>query len=297
MQIFQIAAVKTLKEKLKQDAKKAVESKVSSVHDERLIASCQSYFLKVESIQRPGCNINVKWTMQDDLLQSDSPSPVLVPTMRCEAVADQLRALDYYRDQKTWVKAELEKAKLDRASAVILKPSVCKKVCEHLVKLGMDLPPPTATSPDLREVFQPQFFQCKAGGFIHQNQTDYGLVECIFSLEGSEVILGFPHAILEGPTFADRMTFLMKQLPETMMMLLQEQGFVYTTEPNAIIALPPGYTTMCFNVSQTTAAHGVRWLLPGSQKTLSVANALLAEVKALDAKLRAVLEYVQASVA
>ena len=73
--------------------------------------------------------------------------------------------------------------------------------------------------------------------------------------------------------------------------LAMGQGFVHSSTPGSLLVLPPGYITVCVNVSEDTAVHGIRWLIPGSRHTVNKAAAVAP--RGNDAKSNAINDFVE----
>ena len=68
--------------------------------------------------------VNVKWSIKDDLIDATEPAVVIVPSDRLGKLAESVKELDYYAQQKTWAEGVMSQHHLTQASTAIVKTNV-----------------------------------------------------------------------------------------------------------------------------------------------------------------------------
>lgn len=134
------------------------------------------------------------------------------------------------------------------------------KVRALLAGIHMSLKPMEHTgTPLVDEVMGPQFFQHIGHATDVMSNTHYGLADCRITLEGSETILGVPidKISMEGPSKVH--SGMLGMQAASFLKLAKESGFVYVSQANDMVAIPPGYALLILNVYKDKACQGIRW--------------------------------------
>eukprot|EP00972_Heterocapsa_arctica_P008176 1196225-Heterocapsa_arctica.AAC.1 len=84
-------------------------------------------------------NVNLKWTVKEDIMNAVQPGAVQIPAERTQKILEIIRAMTYYDSQKAWVAQAMKQQNLQMTSAVIVKTVISAKVCKALGPLGADL--------------------------------------------------------------------------------------------------------------------------------------------------------------
>ena len=77
--------------------------------------------LAQEAPETFAANVNVKWTLNEDQIYAkEKPCAVKIPGERTAELAEHLRSLEYFTDQKAYVAQSMKKQNLQFTNAIIV---------------------------------------------------------------------------------------------------------------------------------------------------------------------------------
>jgi hypothetical protein len=220
-------------------------------------------------------NVNVKWSVGADIYAADVPSAVSIPKERTEAHLADIVTMDYYGSQKNWVNQVMTSSKSAYSDALIVKKTVAAKVTKIIGSLGGDLAPLAASGDTVvNESFQPHFFQFAANRVHTMASTDFGVVDARVIVEGEMTVFGIAVQDVQGDTLAKKHEVLNTMAMRELVSLAQKDGFIAKLGPYQGLVTPGGFCLIFVN-NTDKATHGIRWLLPGSERTMKSAIAFM----------------------
>ena len=184
---------------------------------------------------------------------------------RIETIVSKVKALDYYEQQKEWVKDVMKKGSLHSAVAAIVKKTVLNKVIKIFGAMDVDLKPVEKATGDsaLDELFAPQFFQHGAKAGEVTIGTTYGLVDVRICLDGELIIIGVPFKELTGDTLKAKFGTALATSSEAFLNLAKVKGFVSKVTAGSGLVIPNGYVMAAFSPGDH-ATHGIRYQFVGT---------------------------------
>ena len=142
---------------------KAAMSKgnVASVEEEDLIDLCET--MKKEAGNEPWSKVrSCAWTAADF---EKGGKAFAAPAARNIDTADEIRNMQYYKDQCKWVLESMEARSLYTAAARIVKPPVLSKISGLLNKsVDQGFQPITASEKAIEDIAEVAFFQSDSDG-------------------------------------------------------------------------------------------------------------------------------------
>ncbi|CAK0846196.1 unnamed protein product [Prorocentrum cordatum] len=240
-------------------------------------------------------NINANWIV--DKVFQEPPIPAFVPKERVESVVEDLKKIDYFNSQKSWVAAAMKKQNFEYTSACIVKAAAVATVEKALVKLGQPMHPGGRTGAGKKIVEglqQPTFYQGKTGGVYVAPGTDYGMIDTRLNLDGAEMIFLIKSEAVAGEDVRAKIAAVCSMSPKDLVKAATDHGSYYYLTNGSMVIIPTGFMVVIINTSDDHAVHGIRWLSIGSKVNAAKTVEVLEGLTASDENTEAAEELLQA---
>lgn len=203
----------------------------------------------------------LKWSIEDDILKApDSPAPVLLSQGLLGRTPDDVKAVQYFKDQCGWLQDLLINGEKHMQSASIVNAGAKTKIKNTLKKLAAEVQPITLgkTNSQLSDIYDPCFFGINKDGCHLYFSTDYDLLELRMCLTGTFRMMGVPFQCLAGQTLNQKLDNVSIMNSATFLQLATSHGFFVEMKADMALLVPPGYATVFCNQSKDDYCHGIK---------------------------------------
>ena len=148
------------------------------------------------------------WSLSDDIVNADNPSPSMVPPPRMGSLVSTLAGMEYFQKQQQWAAALQKESGASYVPSAIVRQQALRAVRSLLLK---NMPKQAEPMQNVMcpascgEVFEPSFYKYDGeGGFNPAILNEWGLSRVFVQLKGDMCFLGIRISSLRGESLREK---------------------------------------------------------------------------------------------